>query len=34
MIRQSVSGLAKDDAPTNKARDRTQNRFPFSLIAR
>jgi hypothetical protein len=34
MIRQSVSGLAKDHAATNKARDRTQNRFPLLLIAR
>jgi hypothetical protein len=34
MIRQSVSGLAKDHAPINKARDRTQNRYPLLLIAR
>jgi hypothetical protein len=35
MIRQSVSGLAKDHAPLQKvARDRTQNRFPLLLIAR
>jgi hypothetical protein len=35
MIRQSVSGLAKDHALNIKlARDRTQNRFPLLLIAR
>jgi hypothetical protein len=35
MIRQSVSGLAKDHAPTfESARDRTQNRSPLLLIAR
>jgi hypothetical protein len=35
MIRQSVSGLAKDYALLHKlARDRTQNRRPLLLIAR
>jgi hypothetical protein len=35
MIRQSVSGLAKDHAPIHElARDRTQNRWPLLLIAR
>jgi large subunit ribosomal protein L25 len=35
MIRQSVSGLAKDHALNIRlARDRTQNRFPLLLIAR
>jgi len=35
MIRQSVSGLAKDQALIYKlARDRTQNRYPLLLIAR
>jgi hypothetical protein len=35
MIRQSVSGLAKDHAQIyNLARDQTQNRQPLLLIAR
>jgi len=35
MIRQSVSGLAKDHALDFKlARDQTQNRYPLLLIAR
>jgi hypothetical protein len=35
MIRQGVSGLAKDHALLLKlARDRTQNRYPLLLIAR